>query len=106
MNYLIAIQEELKLLTRAEENIYRMFRINGFKRDIICEKMGITEATFRKHWRNAQKKISDYRILHENPQIYLEKNIDVLSSKGEVILTSGIDPKDIPETSAILDDDE
>jgi DNA-binding CsgD family transcriptional regulator len=84
VSILIATPGELDLLTKQEERIYRMFRLEGRTKEQIYRELKIGAETFRKHWHRAMQKIKKRRQLMENPQYYLNKNVDVLMGKQSI----------------------
>lgn len=80
---LIATEEELRILTKSEREIYDDYRNRGKTREEICLERDITDATFRDHFAQAEKKIRRYRRVKENPQAFMKENehgesIDIL----------------------------
>jgi hypothetical protein len=88
--FLIATAEELRGLTKAERDVYEMYRLEGMKKDAICEKLGITIDTFMCHWHRGMRKIARARDMAENPQSFMRKGTrgtDVLRGDGAATST-------------------
>lgn len=73
---LIATEEELRILTKSEREIYDDYRNRGKTREEICKERDITDATFRDHFAQAEKKIRRFRRIQENPQAFMKENTE------------------------------
>jgi len=80
MTIIIATEEELRILTKSEREVYDDYRQRGKTREDICIERGITEETFRSHLNRAEEKMRTYRRMRENPQAFMAEGKDGIST--------------------------
>lgn len=77
---IVATVDELRILTKRERQVYEMFRHEGKTKEEICRELRFNKDAFRRYWWAAMKKIREHRQLTQNPQYFLARGKDILSS--------------------------